>query len=400
MKNINGLIAVALLLSTPAMAQDKEPETQEPEGYKFESVIKIPTTSVKDQNKSGTCWSFSTVSFLESEMLRMGKPEVDLSEMFIVNKCYAAKADLAVRMHGTSNFGAGGAAHDVLWVLKNYGIVPESAYAGIEYGEDGHVHSELDEILDSYVNAVVANKGKHLTSAWKKGYQSVLDAYLGVIPEKFSVDGKEYTPETYAKNVVGLNADDYVSITSYTHHPFYSEFILEVPDNWLWGKMYNLPLDEMMSVVNNALENGYTIAWGADVSEPGFAYSKGIAIMPETNEKEMNGTERSRWEKLDKKEKKTFGLDAPVKEITVTQELRQKAFDNYETTDDHGMHIIGTAKDQNNTKYYLVKNSWNTDNEYDGYLYVSESFMKYKTMDILIHKDAIPKDIKKKLGIK
>ncbi len=398
MKHYTTAAVLLAALALPAAAQDTE--TKKPEGYQFKTLIDLPTTSVKDQYRSGTCWSFSTLSFLESEMMRMGRKEVDLSEMFVVNVCYKAKADLAVRMHGEVNFAGGGAAHDILWAYRNFGMMPEEVYSGKQYGEDGHVHAELDNVLSSFVDAVIENKGRRLTTAWKPAFDAVVDAYLGAVPEKFTVDGNEYTPRTYADKVVGINPDDYVSITSFTHHPFYTQFMLEVPDNWLFGTMYNLPLDEMMAVVDNALANGYTIAWGADVSEQGFSFAKGVAVMPETNEKEMNGSERSRWEKLDKSERRQYGLDAPVTEVAVTQELRQKAFDNYETTDDHGMHIVGTAEDQNGTKYYKVKNSWNTDNVYDGYLYASEAFLRYKTLDILVHKDALPKDIRKKLGIR
>jgi bleomycin hydrolase len=300
------------------------------------------------------------------------------------------------------NFGGGGAFGDVTYVLKNYGIVPESVYKGLNYGQDNHVHGEVDEVLKDYVDGVIKNRNKELSTAWHNGFEGILDAYYGDLPEEFEVDGKKYTPKTYASEVVGIDPDDYVQLTSYTHHPFYESFVIEVPDNWLWEEVYNLPLDEFKEVFQHALKEGYTIAWGADVSEKGFSHTKGLAIVPETDIKEMSDSERSKWEKLSKAEKQRemFSFNKPVKEKVITQEMRQKAFDNYQTTDDHGMHITGMVKDQNGTIYYKVKNSWNTNNKYDGYFYASEAFVLYKTMNIMVHKDALSKEIKKKLGIK
>ncbi len=369
--------------------------------YVFTPVKNLETTSVKDQARSGTCWSFSSLSFLESEMLRTGKATVDLSEMFVVHKCYEEKAQKYVRMHGSLNFGAGGAFHDALWVLKNYGMMPNDVYSGLNYGEEKHTHGELDEILKGYVDAVLLNKNKKLSTAWYPGYCAVLNSYLGVIPESFIYNGKRFTALSFAKEIVGLNPDDYVSLTSFTHHPFYTSFMIEVPDNWLWKTSYNLPLDELMEVFKNALNNGYTVAWGGDVSEKGFSHKNGLAIVPLEDENTLEGTERSKWEKLPNKDKsgEFYKFDHPRKEKEITQDLRQTAFDNYETTDDHGMHITGLYKDQNGTVYYKVKNSWNTDNKYDGYLYMSEAFARYKTMNIVVHKNAIPEKLKKKLGL-
>ena len=390
------------LFAISLVAQNDKKEVKEDEGYKFTTVVDLPATSVKDQYRSGTCWSFSALSFLESEMLRMGKDSVDLSEMFVVRYCYSDKATKYVRLHGSLNFGGGGAFGDVTYVLKNYGLVPESAYKGLNYGQDNHVHGEVDEVLKDYVDGVIKNKNKELSSAWHNGFEGILDAYYGDLPEKFEVNGKTYTPKTYASEVVGVDADDYVQLTSYTHHPFYNSFVIEVPDNWLWEEVYNLPLDEFNEVFQHALKEGYTIAWGADVSEKGFSHGKGLAIVPETDVKEMSDSERSKWEKLSKAEmqREMFSFDKPVKEKVITQEMRQKDFDNYKTTDDHGMHITGMVKDQNGTIYYKVKNSWNTNNKYDGYFYASEAFVLYKTMNIMVHKDALSKQIKKKLGIK
>lgn len=302
-------------------------------------------------------------------------------------------------MHGHFNFGGGGAFHDVTYVLKNYGLVPEEVYTGLNYGEKGHTHGEMDAVLEGYVDAVQKNKNKRLTPVWHKGLDGILDAYLGELPEKFTYKGVEYTPKSFAKDFVGLDADDYIELTSYTHHPFYEKFIIEVPDNWLWGEVYNLPIDELMQVMENAIMDGYSIGWAADVSEKGFQYRKGIAVVPETDTKNMTDSEISKWQKLSPAEK--AGLKGPVKEKEITQELRQEAFDNYTTTDDHGMHIIGLAKDQKGGKYFIVKNSWGLGfNSYEGCFYASVPFVKYKTMSIMINKNALPKKLRKKLGIK
>ncbi|NPA37580.1 MAG: aminopeptidase [Chlorobi bacterium] len=395
-------LLIVFAFTVSLWAQDNKETKKKEEGYQFTTIVDLPATSVKDQYRSGTCWSFSTISFLESEMLRLGRDSVDLSEMFVVRHCYSDKATKYVRLHGSLNFGGGGAFHDVTYVLKKYGFVPEDAYPGLNYGQDKHVHGELDEVLKDYVQGVVKNPNKELSTAWHNGFDGILDAYFGKLPVEFEYKGKTYTPQSYAKEVVGLNPDDYVEITSYTHHPFYTKFAIEVPDNWLWDDVYNVPLDELKEIMHYALEKGYTIAWGADVSEKGFSHRNGIAIVPETDIKEMSGSEREKWEKLTPAERKAraYSFDGPVKEKVITQEMRQKAFDNYKTTDDHGMHITGMVKDQTGKIFYKVKNSWNTNNKYKGYFYASEPFVLYKTMDIMIHKDAIPKEIRKKLGIK
>ncbi len=369
--------------------------------YEFKDVKLLKTTSVKNQNRSGTCWSFSTLSFIESEMLRMGIPETDLSEMFVVRYCYSDKATKYVRLHGSLNFGGGGAGIDPIYVIDKYGIVPEEVYKGLEIGEESHVHGEMDEILKSYVDAVIKNKNKKLTPTWHKGFDNILDSYLGEIPKNFKYKGKKYTPKSFAKDYVKINADDYITISSFTHHDFYKSFIVEVPDNWLWAEAYNLPLNEMEEVMNNAIKTGYSFAWASDVSEDGFSFRNGVAIVPEDDLKKMEGTEREKWEKLTRRERKKqlYSFENPTKEKEITQEMRQKEFDNYKTTDDHGMHIIGIAKDQNGKEYYKVKNSWDTNNKYDGYFYASKAFVKYKTMSILLHKDALPKSIKDKLKL-
>jgi len=382
---------------TSVYAQDKKDND-----YEFTPVKRLDATSVKDQHRSGTCWSFSAISFLESEMLRMGKEPVNLSEMWIVRHAYSDKAKKYVRFHGNLNFAGGGAFHDVTNMMKENGIVPEEAYPGLKYGTDQHVHGELDAVLKGYVDAVLKNRNRELTPVWHDGFDKLLDSYLGKQPETFTYEGNEYTPKSFAKEYVGVNPDDYVELSSYTHHPFYSQFILEVPDNWSYDRVYNLPVDELMEVMYNSVEQGYTIAWASDVSEKGFSWKNGVAVVPEKDLENLQGTEKSRWEDLteEERQKMLYSFNGPVPEKTITQEMRQEAFNNWNTTDDHGMHITGIAKDQNGKKYFIVKNSWaGEDHIYDGYFYASDAFVRYKTMDIMVHKDAIPEDIAKKLGL-
>jgi len=367
--------------------------------FVFTTIKANKITPVKNQASSGTCWSFSTIGFIESELLRMGKPEVDLSEMFVVHHSYTDKADKYVRMDGTINFAGGGSFHDVLYVLGHYGIVPDSVMPGLNYGEKKHNHGELDALTSGYVKAIVGNPNKKISTAWKAGFEGILDAYLGACPKEFTVDGKKYTPQSYFQSL-GINVDNYVSLTSFTHHPFYTRFAIEIPDNWRWTESYNLPLDELMQVIDNAVNNGYTVAWASDVSEKGFTRS-GIGVVPETNPENMTGSDQARWVGVSDKDRedKIFKAIKPQPEITVTQELRQKAFDNHQTTDDHGMVIFGIAKDQNGKEYYMVKNSWGTDSKYKGIWYVSKTYVMYKTIDIMVHRDAVPGEILKKLAI-
>lgn len=394
------LLACSLLLSY-ASAQDEVTDSNK--GYIFTPVIEIPATDVKDQHRSGTCWSFSGLSFIESEMIRMGKPEVDLSEMFVVWHCYSKKAEKYVRMHGNTNFGPGGAFHDVTWVMKNYGMVPQAAFTGLAIEEDKPVHNEMDEVLKSHVEAIVKNKNKKLSPAWHDSFDDLLLNYLGQLPEKFDYEGKEYTPLSFVNDYMDINPDDYVEIGSFTHHPFYEKFIIEIPDNWLWDEIYNVPLNEMIEIMDYALENGYSIAWGADVSDKGFASKKqGVAVVPDVDITEMDDSELSKWENLSETEKENelYKLDGPGTEKEITQAMRQIDFDNYTSTDDHGMHIIGVANDQNGTPYYIVKNSWGDYNDHEGYFYASKPYVALRTIDFMVHKDAIPKSIAKKLGIK
>jgi bleomycin hydrolase len=402
MKKISLLILSVLFLAAGGFSQDKPAaEKKADSAYQFTVVKQLPATSIKNQNRSGTCWSYSAISFLESELLRMGKDTFDLSEMYCVRQCYSDKSKLYVRFNGKHNFGGGGAAHDVTYVLKNYGMVPEDAYTGLTIGEKLPVHGEMDGVLNAYVDAVIKNPNRKLTPVWHQGFDGILDAYLGPAPKMFNYKGKDYTPQTFA-DMMGLNADDYVEISSYTHHPFYKPFVLEVPDNWLMDLVYNVPLADMMAILDNSINNGYTVVWGADVSEKGFSWKNGVSIVPDKNVPELAGLEAGKWEKMTdaEKEKLLYKFDKPVPEKKISQEMRQTEFDNYQTTDDHGMHITGIAKDQNGTKYYIVKNSWgNDEHKYKGYFYASEAYIMLKTMDIMVNKKAIPEEIRKKLGL-
>lgn len=397
-------IAVLSALTITAFAQNNaQAHTDTIEGFRFTTIDSVAITPVKDQHRSSTCWSFSTIGFIESELLRMGKGEFDLSEMFVVHHTMMDRAKYVVRMYGTAEFAPGGSAYDVIYCMKNYGLVPQDAMPGIQYASSPAdtlpVHAELDAVAKGYVHALTSGKLKKLTPVWAKGLEAIYDTYLGPCPQTFNYNGKTYTPQSFVKEL-GLNADDYVSITSYTHHPFYTTFALEVPDNWRQDQMYNVPMDEMMRIIDNALANGYTLAWGADVSEVGFT-RKGIGVMPDADKgADLTGSDAAHWLGLTDKDKREELTKKPLPEMEVTQQMRQQAYDSWENTDDHGMQIFGTAHDQNGKRYYMIKNSWGTQkSDYKGIWYVSEAFMKYKTNDVLVHKNAIPKDIRKKLGI-
>lgn len=397
-KQFLGLIA-AVLLPLGVYAEVENPDST---GFEFTDIKLVKTTPVKDQNKSGTCWSFAGVSYFEDEIMRKGGEELNLSEMFIVRQCYLDKAKKYVRMGGTINFAQGGSILDIPYVWENYGAIPDEVYAGLNYGEVKHDHYEMFDVLDGYLKGVLKRGSKKLSTAWLAGFEAILDAYLGKVPESFDYNGKTYTPESYAKEL-GLKLDDYVAVTSFTHHPFYKPFALEVADNWLWGEYNNVPMEELKAIVDNAIDKGYSICWAADVSEGGFKWTKGYAVIPqEVNAADMDGTELSRWVKLSDKEREEqrFEINGPVKEQVITQESRQKGFDNFETTDDHGMTIVGIATDQEGNRYYKVKNSWDTNQIYDGFFYVSEPYFLAKTLSILINKEAIPSDILKKMNLK
>ncbi len=398
------LTAALLVSSLPAFAQEAADTTaKKPEGFVFTEQIVIPSPSVKDQNKSGTCWSFAGTGFIEDNVRKIKGDSLDLSEMYTVYMCYLDKARRNMRLQGKGNISQGGSIIDVPYVMAKYGAIPEEVYNGLNYGEAKHDHGELSRALTAYLQAVTT--GRKVSTAWEAGLVGILDAYLGKVPETFEYNGKTYTPKSYAESL-GLDFDnDFIALTSYTHHPYYEQFPLEVCDNWLWAPYYNVPLDTMMEIIDNALENGYTVNWAADVSEKGFKWKEGYAVLPaKKNEADLNDTELSRWVKLSDadREAEAFKFTGPedLVEITVTPEERQRMFDTLETTDDHGMVICGTAVDQLGNKYYKVKNSWDTNQVYDGYFYASRPYVMAKTMSFMVNKNALPKNVKKQLNLK
>ena len=371
------------------------------QGYQFTEVVTVPATPVKNQAATGTCWCFATTSFMESELLRMGKGEYDLSEMFIVRQKYMNQLQDNYLRRGEGNIGQGSLAHTFKNAYRQVGIVPEEVYKGINYNSERHNHSEMAQYMKAIADVAVKNKKR--SPEYDKLIQNLFDTYLGQLPATFTYKGKEYTPKTFAESL-GLNMDDYIELTSFTHHPYYVKFDVEVPDNWEHQLMYNLPLDEMIETVDYALNNGFTVCWDGDVSEKGFSFKNGVAINPEVKKVEdLSNTDRARFEKMDEKERleEVYKFEQPYPEVKVTPEVRQEGFEAFVTTDDHLMHLTGIAKDQNGTKYYITKNSWGTDrNKFGGYLNMSESFVRAKTIYVMVHKDAIPKAIKTKLGLK
>ncbi|RQO78511.1 aminopeptidase [Pedobacter sp. KBW01] len=355
--------------------------------FKFTDVINLANTPVQNQGSSGTCWSYSTNSFLESEMIKAGKQPVQLSQIFTARNAYVEKGINYVRMHGAVSLGDGGALHDVINMYRKYGAVPQEAYTGLNYGTKTNKTAELGDIEKGVLEAVVKNSNGELTPNWLKAYTGVIDAYLGAVPENFTYNGKKYTPKTFANEVVGINPDNYVELSSFNDHPFYSKFTLLVPDNWSFDQVYNVKVNDITDIIDNALKNGYTVAWATDVSEKSFSYKNGVAFVPQTPYNDMTVKE------------KTDMFNGPQAEMEITQENRQAAFDNYQTTDDHGMHIVGVSKDQNGKEYYIVKNSWGVTNDYKGYLYVTKNYVKYKTTAFLLNKAGIPSAIAKKLGL-
>jgi bleomycin hydrolase len=375
-KSIYGIALMAAILVFPTQVEaKKKKEPKDP--FKFSIDVEYPRTAIKSQGSSGTCWAYSTTSFIESEMMRVGKPEVDLSVMFTVRNTYVDKAEQFIRWNGKLEFGPGGADHDVINSIKKYGIVPWSVYPGNEIHEKNVIHNEMDAVLRAYVDAIVKNPNRKLSTAWKPGFANLVDAYLGKVPETFEYDGKTYTPKSYAASL-GLNFDDYVQVSSFSDHPYYRQFVLEVPDNWVRGKAYNVKIDELDQIVDYSLRNGYTVAWAADLDK-GFNYGLGVAMVPPDN-----------WDG------KTF---EPGMEPEITQERRQEEFLNYQTTDDHGMHLVGIAHDQKGNRFYLEKNSWGEGNRYKGYSYISPAYIKLKSTCIMVNKNGIPPEIRKELGI-
>ena len=396
------IAALAALIIMPARAAKKKAAETNKNKPVFTTIKENKITSVKDQSRSGTCWNFSTLSYFESEALKATGKEFDLCESFVCSKTYMERAIQTVRFHGDCQFSQGGSAEDVLQTLKTHGICPQDAmpFPGSLYGDSLNNFNEFFSLLEPYVEAIARNKAKKISNQWKVGFQGILDAYLGKCPEEFTYEGKTYTPKTFVKEL-GLNLDDYVSITSYTHHPFYTSFAVEVQDNWRFPQSYNLPMDEMMQIIDNAVNLGYTVAWGGDVSEEGFTRNGLAYAIDGDKANDLAGSDKARWLKLSSEKRKNIidSLGVTVPEIVPTQEMRQEHFDNWELTDDHGMLIYGIAKDQNGKEYYMVKNSWGETGEYKGIWYMTKAYIALNTMDYLVNKNAIPAEIRKKLGI-
>lgn len=388
-------IILSMLLPIMANAQDdlvKKLETNKSDSSKkkfvFTNKINLENSSVKNQGSSGTCWSYSTNSFLESEMARMGKKPIDIAEIYTARCVYIDKADAYVRMHGAVSWGDGGSCHDVINMYAKYGVVPQSVYTGLNYGTTKNKFGEMQAILKGMLDAIVRNPNGKLTPNWRTAFQRVLDTYLGEYPETFQWEGKEYTPKTFAQKYVGIDPKDYVELSSFSDKPYYEQTILMVPDNWSWDKVYNVKMNDITDAIDYALENGYTVAWATDVSEKYFSWKNGVAFVPEKE-----------WEDMEEDEQKAL-FNGPKPERKITAKMRQEAFDNYSTTDDHGMHIVGSATDQSGREYYMVKNSWGEKNDYKGYIYVTKAYVKYKTTAFLVHKNGLPKELKNKLGLR
>jgi bleomycin hydrolase len=394
------LISALLILgSIGASAQRNRTANQEEKGYIFTTDISLKATSVKNQSRTGTCWCFATTSFIESELIRMGKGEYDLSEMFIVRNNYLDRMKDNYLRRGKGNLGPGSLSHDWMRVFANDGLVPDEAYNGLKYGSPTHNHGELQRFIDAVAAVPVSLKNE--SDQYNTIVNSILDTYLGEVPEKFKYKGKEYTPKSFAAEL-GIDPDNYVEITSFNHFPFYTRGAVEVPDNWTNETMYNVPIDELVEIMDYALKNGYTVNWDGDVSEKGFSHTNGVAINPEVSKiEDFSGTDRARFEDMSQAQRldEVFKFEKPFPEMKVTQEARQAGYESFVTTDDHLMHITGVVKDQNGTKYYITKNSWGTErNRFGGYLNMSESYVKSKVIYIMVHKDAVPAATRAKLG--
>lgn len=357
------------------------------DSFLFTEVINIENTPIKSQGSSGTCWSYAANSFIESEMIRMGKEPVEISQIYTARNAYIEKGKNYVKMHGAITLGDGGALHDVINMYEKYGALPQTEYTGLNYGTTRNQFAEMAAMNEGLLEAVVKNPNGKLTPNWEKAYTAVIDTYLGEVPESFNYKGKKYTPQTFAKEVVGINPNDYVEISSLKEHPYYSQFVLMVPDNWSLDLVYNVKMNDLTDIIDNALKKGYSVGWAGDVSEKGFSWKNGVAYIPSKEYGDMTAEEKENIFK------------GPQKEMEITEDMRQEAFDNYQTTDDHGMHIVGITKDQNGKEYYMIKNSWGATNDYQGYMYMSKNFVKYKTTAILLHKGGLPKGIAKKLNI-
>lgn len=392
------ILAAAMLCFTSGLQAQESKDKKTDSCFHFTTIVESPISSIKNQNRSGTCWAFSSLGFFESELKRLGKGDYNLCEMFLAHKTYEDRAKAAVRLHGDISFSQGGSFYDAVYCMKHYGMIPEEAMPlpGTLYGDTLANFDEFFNVLEPYVNAIAKGKQSKLSPTWFKGFNAIVDSYLGEVLETFQYKGKTYTPQSFQESL-GLNLNDYVSLTSFSHHPYYEPFIIEVQDNWRWGESWNLPLEEFMQVMDNAVRNGYTFAWGADVSEIGFTRD-GICVVPDMEKApELSGSDMAHWLGLSATDKRKEVTSHPMPELEITEAMRQEAYDNWETTDDHGMIIYGLAKDQTGKEYFMVKNSWGTTRGYNGIWYASKAFVAYKTMNILIHKDAIPKEILKKL---
>ena len=401
MKKIQATL-LAALCALPGFAADSVSSN---DSLVFTTVIANPVTPIKNQNNSGTCWSYSALAFLESEVIKKDpkKKDIDLCESFLVSKTYTDRADRNVRTHGDASFSQGGSFYDAIFCMDRYGLIPEGLmpYPNTLYGDSLFNFTAFFPPMEAYIHAISKSDAKKINPIWKKNVQSMLDGYFGECPTEFTYKGVKYTPKSFVKDYLKLDPNDYVSLTSYTHHPFYSSFILEIQDNWRWASSYNLPLDEFMRVMDEAVKNGWTFAWGADVSEEGFSRRTGknrcVATVPDTKATAGVGSDQSRWTG-EKAGAKISQADAAGEKV-ITQEMRQEGYDNWTTTDDHGMQIYGIAKDQTGKEYFMMKNSWGEYGPYKGFWYVSKPYVAYKTMNIVINKNAITKDIRKKLGI-
>jgi len=389
------LAASVLLIGFTGFAQDylvnslKNNQSANSAGsFQFTEVVNIENTPVKNQGSSGTCWSYAANSFLESEMIRMGKQPVEISQIYTARNAYVEKGKNYVRMHGAISLGDGGALHDVINMYRKYGAVPQNVYTGLNYGTASNKFAEMAAMGEGVLQAAVKNPNGELSPNWIKAYTAVIDSYLGEVPQHFDWKGKKYTPQTFAKEVVGINPDEYVEISSLMEHPYYSKFVLMVPDNWSLDQVYNVKMNDLTDIIDNALKKGYSVGWAGDVSEKGFSWKNGVAYVPAKGVAEMTPEEKEGM------------FQGPKAELEITEEMRQAAFDNYNTTDDHGMHIVGLYKDQTGKEYYMIKNSWGASNDYKGYMYMSRNFVKYKTTAILLHKGGLTKDMAKKLDVK
>lgn len=387
------LIAATLFTASyQALAQDNlinslksNVSDQSKAGFKFTEVINLANTSIKDQGSTGTCWAYSGNSFLESEMIRMGKKPVEISPVFTARNTYIEKAKNFVRLHGDQAQGEGGQLHDVLTIFRKYGAVPQEVYTGLAEGQTRNNFSDMTPILENMAQTVA--KSKKPSPTWVNAFTATLDSFLGAAPKSFTYNGKSYTPRTFADDVVGINPDDYVGISSFNEHADYKPFVLLIPDNWSFEQFHNVQINDLTDIIDNALENGYTVAWATDVSEKTFSWKNGVAFVPEKPFESLNDQEKADL------------FNGPKAEPTITADQRQAAFDNFTTTDDHGMHIVGTVKDQNGKPYYIVKNSWGASNDYKGYMYATKEYVRYKTISLLLHKKGLTKNMQSKLGV-